>query len=216
MAKSDAAPTTRRDIEDPTEHPKPKKKAKAPEAFGTASRGDGQAPQIRHTKPEVAKHCARMIIGCNMDTSAAVSKMWAAEYPDATEAQIESMARTLGQSPHVQREMAALLEEIGFGNDALNKLIGLLWQEALGVNDKRWPAAVRLLAEITSANKAAFNNQKIPTLKLDGMDEGLEKMLGPAAPTNEDQPTDLSDADCDTEDRPGKAVQIQRRTTIKE
>ncbi|MFZ3276603.1 MAG: hypothetical protein WA182_06830 [Candidatus Sulfotelmatobacter sp.] len=174
--------------EDPTEHPKPRKKksATAAEAYGTASRGEGLAPQIRHTKPEVARHCARMIIGCNMDTRAAVSKMWAQEYPDATEAQIESMARTLSASPHVQREMALMLEEIGFGDDALRKLIGLLWQEALGANDKRWPAAVRLLAEITSAGKAAFNNQKIPTLKLDGMDEGLARMLGPAAPTNED------------------------------
>ena len=120
--------------EDPTEHPKPRKKksATAAEAYGTASRGEGLAPQIRHTKPEVARHCARMIIGCNMDTRAAVSKMWAQEYPDATEAQIESMARTLSASPHVQREMALMLEEIGFGDDALRKLIGLLWQEALG------------------------------------------------------------------------------------
>jgi hypothetical protein len=175
---------------DPTEHPKPKKKPKTPEAFGIASRGEGLAPQIRHSNPAVAKHCARAIIAANMDAQAAVAKMLAVDHPDATEAQIVALARTIQASPHVQREMAALLEEIGFGDDALKKLIGVLWAEVLGANDKRWAAAARLLAEITGAAKASSKDQKMPVLRLDGMDEGLSRMLGPDAPTNEDEPTD--------------------------
>ena len=63
-----------------------------PASYGTASRGPGRSPQIRHTRPEVAAHVARLVVGCNMDFEAAVSKMWAEEYPDATELQIQEKA----------------------------------------------------------------------------------------------------------------------------
>ena len=159
-----------------------------PEGYGVASKGDDHAPQIRHSRPEVARHCARMIISCNMDAEAAVSKMLAAQYPNVTDAQIVSLARTIQSSPHVQREMAAILEDIGYGDDALKKLIGKLWEEVLGQNDKRWAAAARLLAEITGASKASEKNKTIPTLKLAGMEEGLSAMLGDAAPTNDEVP----------------------------
>lgn len=157
-----------------------------PEGYGLSSKGEGRAPQIRHTRPEVAKHCAKMIIRKNMDAEAAVAEMLKADYPDATDAQIVSLARTIQASPHVQREMAKLLEEIGFGDEALKKLIGLLWAEVLGQNDKRWAAAARLLAEITGAAKAASKDPKLPTLKLAGMEDGLLRMLGQHAPTNDD------------------------------
>jgi hypothetical protein len=170
----------------PFEHPKP-------EGFGLANKGEGKAPQIRHTRPAVARHWARLIVAHNMDVEAAVAKGLAAEYPDATDAQIVSLARTLEGSPHVQREMAKLLEDIGCGDEALTKLIGILWSEVLGKNDKRWAAAARLLAEITGASKASEKGKKLPTLKLAGMDEGLSRMLGNAAPTNDapDQPAEV-------------------------
>jgi hypothetical protein len=180
----------------------PPKKTKTPydppaESFGLSSRGEGRTPQIRHQRPEVAKHVARVIIANNGDTSAAVAKMLAVDYPDATEAQIESLARTIQSSPHVQREMAALLEEIGFGNSALKKLIGILWREVLGSNDKRWASAARLLAEITGAAKAASKDEKMPTLRLAGMEEGLSQMLGDAAPTNETSDADVPEPELD-------------------
>jgi hypothetical protein len=155
-----------------------------PEGFGLSSKGDGRTPQIRHNRPEVARHWARLIVACNMDAEAAVAKGLATEYPDATDAQIVSLARTLQASPHIQREMAAILEEIGIGDKALKKLIGGLWAEFLGQNDKRWAAAARLLSEITGAGKATEKDKKLPTLKLAGMEAGLEQMLGNAAPTN--------------------------------
>ena len=181
----------------PYDHPTPEK----PASFGLASKGEGRSPQIRHTRPEVARHCARMIIAHNMDTQAAVGKMLATEYPDATDAQIVALARTIQASPHVQREMTKLLEEIGFGDEALKKLIGLLWQEVLGMNDKRWAAAARLLAEITGAAKASEKGKVLPTLRLAGMEEGLSKMLGDAAPTDDDVPElDEPPIDIDPED----------------
>ena len=148
-------------------------------AFGTQSRGLGNAPQIRYNRPEVAKHWARMIIGCNMDTEAAVAKGWAEEYPDATEAQIVAMARTLEEAPAIKREIDAQLEEIGFGKAAQKKFIGLLWKEVLGGNDKRFPVAARLLAEITQALKARDRDKVMPKLQLAGMEEGITAMLGP-------------------------------------
>lgn len=147
-------------------------------AYGSASRGEGKAPQIRHTRPEVAKHCARVIVGCNMDYDAAVARMWEEEFPDATEGQIVAMAQTLSESPHIQREIANHLEEIGFGDNAQKKLIGKLWEEVLGKNDKRWSSAARLLAEITGAAKAQAKGETIPTLRIAGIEEGLKTMLG--------------------------------------
>lgn len=158
-----------------------------PEGFGLSNKGEGRTPQIRHTRPEVAKHCARMLIACNMDAEAAVSKMLATSYPDATKEQIILLARTIESSPYVQREMAKLLEDIGYGDEAITKLIGLLWQEALGRNDKRWPAAMRLLAEITGAAKASEKGKALPTLRLGGMEAGLSRMLGSAAPGDADE-----------------------------
>lgn len=161
------------------------KKVDKPEGYGLSSKGEGKAPQIRHNRPEVAKHWARLILGCNMDAEAAVAKGLATDYPDATDAQIVSLARTLQASPHIQREIAKLLEDIGFGDEALKKLIGILWAEVLGQNDKRWASAARLLAEITGAAKASSKGEKLPTLKLAGMEEGLANMLGDSAPTND-------------------------------
>lgn len=163
-----------------------KSDAPKPDSYGVRTRGEDLAPQIRHTDPAVAKHCARVIIAQNMDTAAAVSKMLASSHPDATQAQIVALARLLMDSPHVQREIKNLLEEIGYGDQALKKLIGLLWVEVLGGNDKRWASAARLLAEITGAAKAASKDPKLPTLRLAGMDEGLSRMLGDAAPSNEE------------------------------
>lgn len=155
------------------------------ESYGVSSRGDDKAPQIRHTRPEVAKHVARVIIAHNMDAEAAVSKMLAVDYPDATEPQIVALARTIEASPHVQREIKNILEEIGYGDAALTKLIGILWEWVLCKNEKLAVPASRLLAEITGAAKAASKGEKMPTLRLEGMEAGLSQMLGNSAPTND-------------------------------
>lgn len=184
------------------------KKVQAPpitenDSYGVSSRGEDKAPQIRHTRPEVAKHCARMIVAHNMDTQAAVAKMLATDYPNATESQIISLARTIQASPYVQREIAGLLEEIGYGNEALKKLIGLLWAEVLGTNDKRWASAARLLADIMGADKMASKNadKSLPRLRLAGMDEGLQAMLGDAAPSDEEPAeSDIIIPEIDVED----------------
>ena len=157
------------------------------DSLGVHSRGDGKAPQIRHTRPEVARHCARMIISKNMDFEAAVSKMLEADYPDATEAQIIAIARTLEKSPHVKREIQNVLEEIGCDNAALKKWLGLLWAEAYGGNDKRWASAMRLLGEALEHVKKSQADTKLPALKLAGMEAGLAEMLGDAAPGNDDK-----------------------------
>ncbi|HEY6766629.1 MAG TPA: hypothetical protein VI386_17860 [Candidatus Sulfotelmatobacter sp.] len=156
------------------------------ESLGVHSRGDGRSPQIRHTRPEVAEHVARMVIASNMDFEAAVSKMLEKDYPDATEAQIVSIARTLEKSPHVRRGIQKILEEIGCDNAALKKWLGLLWTEAYGANDNRWASAMRLLGEALESVKKNAADSKLPSLKLAGMEEGLSQMLGDAAPTNED------------------------------
>ncbi len=86
---------------------------------------------------------------------------------------------------HIREAIEKQLEKIGFGDSAQKRLIALLWKEVLGGNDKRWAAAARLLAEITQAAKANAQNEKIPTLRIGGLEEGLAAMLGPDAPTNE-------------------------------
>ena len=166
-----------------------------PDSYGLSSRGPGKSPQIKHARPEVAAHVARMVVGCNMDYEAAVSKMWAEEFPDATDAQIQETAQTLSRSPHVSRAIEAQLEKIGFGNKAQARLIALLWKEVLGSNDKRWVGAARLLAEITQAAKANARNEKMPTLRIAGIEEGVKAMLGEHAPTNEYRTINTEDDD---------------------
>jgi hypothetical protein len=172
---------------------------KKPEGFGLSDKGPGKAPQIRHNRPEVAKHCARMIIAKNMDYEAAVSKMLAADYPEATEAQIVSLARTLEASPHVRRELQEMLEEIGCDQPALKRWLGLLWAEAHGRNDKRWASAMRLLGEALEQVKKDSQHEKIPSLKMVGMDDGLKQLLGDAAPGDEST-IEVEDDDAGTGD----------------
>ena len=164
-----------------------------PDSYGLSSRGPGKPPQIRHARPEVAAHVARMVVGCNMDYEAAVSKIWAQEFPDATDAQIQETAETLIKSPHVSRAIEAQLEKIGFGDKAQSRLIALLWREVLGSNDKRFPIAARLLAEITQAAKANQRNEKMPVLRIAGIEAGVAAMLGEHAPTDEFQTVEIED-----------------------
>ena len=171
----------------------------SPDSYGLSSRGDGRAPQIRHSRPEVAAHVARIVVGCNMDYEAAVTRMWAEEFPEATEIQIRQTAQTLRGSSHVSRAIEAQLEKIGFGDKAQSQLIALLWREVLGSNDKRWVGAARLLAEITQAAKANARNEKMPTLRIAGIEAGVKAMLGDAAPTDDYATIDLEDED----DAPG-------------
>jgi hypothetical protein len=168
-----------------------------PDSYGLSSRGPGKPPQIRHARPEVAAHVARMVVACNMDYQAAVTKMWAEEFPDATDAQIQETAETLIKSPHVTRAIEAQLEKIGFGDKAQSKLIALLWKEVLGSNDKRFPIAARLLAEITQAAKANQRNEKMPVLRIAGIEAGVAAMLGEHAPTDQYQTIEIEDQELD-------------------
>lgn len=165
-----------------------------PDSYGVQSRGPGKIPQIRDSRPEVAEHCARLIVGCNLDYEQAVSRMLG---PDATENQIRIKAETLKESTHVREAIEKQLEKIGFGDAAQTRLIALLWKEVLGGNDKRWASAARLLAEITQAAKANAHNERIPTLRIGGLEEGIANMLGDSAPTNDPQPVTMEGEDYD-------------------
>ena len=169
-------------------------KANAPDSFGVYSRGDGKPSGIRHSRPEVAQHAARIVVGCNMDYEAAVARMLG---PDATEEQIRSQAEALAKSTHVREAIEKQLEKIGFGDAAQTRLIALLWKEVLGGNDKRWASAARLLAEITQAAKANAHNERIPTLRVSGLEDGIANMLGDSAPTNNPQPVTIEEEDYD-------------------
>jgi hypothetical protein len=162
---------------------KPKKESVIKEdSYGVQSRGDGKLPQIRDSRPEVAAHVARIVVSCNMDFEQATARLLG---PEATEEQIRTKADTLAKSSHIREAIEKQLEKIGFGDAAQSRLIALLWKEVLGGNDKRWAAAARLLAEITQAAKANAQNEKIPTLRIGGLEQGLSSMLGPDAPTND-------------------------------
>ena len=177
---------------------KPRKPAQREEnvnvsdSYGVQSRGPGKVPQIRASRPEVAEHCARLIVGCNMDYEAAVARMLG---PDATEDQIRTKAETLAKSTHVREAIEKQLEKIGFGDAAQTRLIALLWKEVLGGNDKRWASAARLLAEITQAAKANAHNESIPTLRVSGLEDGIANMLGTHAPTNDPAPVTIEEED---------------------
>src|SRR5208282_1014906 len=72
------------------------------------------------------------------------------------------------------------------------KFIGLLWKEILGGNDKRFPVAARLLAEITQSLKARDRDKVMPKLRLAGIEEGVVAMLGDAAPALDDKDEEVS------------------------
>jgi hypothetical protein len=59
--------------------------------------------------------------------------------------------------------------------------------------------AARLLAEITQAAKANARNEKMPTLRIAGIEEGVKAMLGEHAPSDDYATMNTEDDD----DAPG-------------
>lgn len=139
--------------------------------------------KIRYQRPEVAKHCARVLIQNNMDYEAATAKMLGSfatsnKLPDPTDAQIIRWAQILRDAPQIQKALQERLKEIGVDDGAQKLWLSLLWNAALDkVNDKRWPSAMKILGEAMQMGKRAADEANKPiALPLQDMAKGLKKM----------------------------------------
>lgn len=174
-----------------TEKPKPKRRPPiepGEDHYGVQTREDKF--QIRYQRPEVAEHCARLLILNNMDYEATVSKMLqsmakANELPDPTDAAIIRQADVLRRAPQIQKALQEKLKEIGTDDKAVELLVSLLWNQALDKrNDKRWGTAVTLLSKITGLTERGAEGEKPIALQLTGAD-AIVKGMGIPMPSNE-------------------------------
>lgn len=174
-----------------------------PDDYGVHARGGDRGPQIRHTDPVVADHCARMLVKHNLDYFAAAASMSASKIPETDDEVrkdklVRGLAETLKKSPYVAKALQDLYSRIGIDDAAFRHYVAVQWEVYHNGNDKRWPVAARILGEIFGIGKKADDARKPAPLPLQGLDGGLKKMFGDALPSG-DAPS-LPDALLDDDD----------------
>src|SRR6185312_866463 len=155
-----------------------------PDNFGLNSRGEKRQFQLRDARPAVAEHCARLIFRHQMDYESAASAMLKERDSDASDGDITSLARKLEKSKHIQREIGILYETLELDEASFKSFVGKLRRSFDDPKDRMRPIAARLLKDLYTDMKLNKKPEKIPTLRVDGVDEIYKDMLGEHAPKN--------------------------------
>lgn len=160
-----------------------------PDGYGTQSRGEGIAPQIRHNDPKVANHIARLLIRNNMDYQSVVSLML--KDREHTDVHVIALAQTLEKSPRVQEALQLVYSRMEIDDGSLKVFRSVLWEDFVSRDAspsavKKKIAAARILAEWFGIGKKADEANRPQTLPIAGMEDGLRQMFGGTLP-NPDQ-----------------------------
>lgn len=170
-----------------------------PDDYGVHDRGGERGPQIRHTEPRVADHCARMLLKYGFDYRTVATAMLASkigEWDDERkEKLILSAAQTLQKSPYIAKAQQDIYASIGMNDAAFQYYLAVQWEVYHNGNDKRWPVAARILGEIFGIGKKKDEASKPKPLPIQGFDEGVQKMFKGAVLPAGDLPTDIPSID---------------------
>lgn len=166
-----------------------------PEDYGVHDRGGDRGPQIRHSDPRVAEHCARMLVKYGFDYAAVAAAMLATKIESLEEERRNKLvaiaAETLEKSPYVAKALQILYGAIGMGDDALKLYLAGLWemfQDKNAKNQRLRIAAMSKLGEALGINKKADQGNKPKPLPIQGFDEGVKHMMGGALPSQTEIP----------------------------
>ena len=126
-------------------------------------------------KPSVAKHAATTVIVNGLDYDKAATEL----KPSMTPYEQHKLAHQLEQDANVRTQVQSLLKKRGLDDESRDYFIQKLWAY-FESNDPRQEqkalSAMRILGKAFVSEKV--ENTQVETLKIAGINEGLERMLG--------------------------------------
>jgi hypothetical protein len=138
---------------------------------------DLDSKQIRTSNPSVAKHAAKVLLLNNLDGESAVKEL----KPDLSPADQAILGRRLEADPHVHREIEKQLTPRGLSDHDRDYFVTRLWQMFESSDpreEQKALSAMRILGKAFVSEKTETTH--VETLKIAGISEGLERMMGEA------------------------------------
>jgi hypothetical protein len=138
---------------------------------------DLDSKQIRTSNPSVAKHAAKVLLLNNLDGESAVKEL----KPDLSPADQAILGRRLEADPHVHREIEKQLTPRGLSDHDRDYFVTRLWQMFESTDpreEQKALSAMRILGKAFISEKV--ENTQVEMLKIAGISEGLERMMGEA------------------------------------
>jgi hypothetical protein len=128
-------------------------------------------------KPSVAKHAATTVIVNALDYDKAAVEL----KPDMTPYEQHKLAHQLEQDSNVRTQVQSLLKKRGLDDESREYFIQKLWayfESSDPRQEQKALSAMRILGKAFVSEKV--ENTQVETLKIAGINEGLERMLGGA------------------------------------
>jgi hypothetical protein len=138
---------------------------------------DPDSKSIRTSNPKVAKHAAKVLIMNALDGESAAKEL----KPDLAPADQAVLGKKLETDPYVHREIEKQLTPRGLSDHDREYFVTRLWQMFDSTDpreEQKSLSAMRILGKAFISEKV--ENTQIETLKIAGISEGLERMLGEA------------------------------------
>lgn len=127
--------------------------------------------------PSVAQYAARVLIGSVMDYRvAAVKLIPVGTMPD--EKQLARLVRALKESSEVQKELESLLQAQGLDEQSKSSFVREMWAWLMGEDGRLKRQAAMILGRGFIGEKVLVD--KPEELPIQGFDEGITSLLGPA------------------------------------
>jgi hypothetical protein len=138
---------------------------------------DPDSKYIRTSNPKVAKHAAKVLIVKNLDGESAAKEL----KPDLSPVDQAILGRKLETDPNVHREVEKQLTPRGLSDHDREYFVTRLWQMFDSTDpreEQKSLSAMRILGKAFISEK--IENTQVEMLKIAGINEGLEQMLGDA------------------------------------
>jgi hypothetical protein len=138
---------------------------------------DPDSKSLRTSNPKVAEHAAKVLIMNALDGESAAKEL----KPDLSPVDQSILGRKLESDPHVHREVEKQLTPRGLSDHDREYFVTRLWQMFDSTDpreEQKALSAMRILGKAFISEKV--ENTQIEMLKIAGISEGLEKMMGAA------------------------------------
>lgn len=131
---------------------------------------------FQYQKPEVSDYIARVIIGSEMDYDLAVTRL----RPKLKGDEIIALATEIENNEYVKASLDRLFKSVGIDDDSRTQFVKQMWLWMYGANDQKSIAAARIFSRIFFGEQ--HGQEKVSELKMEGFKEGVQQLLGTAAP----------------------------------
>jgi len=138
---------------------------------------DPDSKSIRTSNPKVAEHAAKVLILNALDGESAAKEL----KPDLSPADQAVLGKKLETDAHVHREVEKQLTPRGLSDLDREYFVRRLWQMFESTDpreEQKALSAMRILGKAFISEKV--ENTQVEMLKIAGISEGLEKMMGAA------------------------------------